>query len=149
MATLTASLAQSNIVPRKLETGVWAVHSSYTYTAAADASAGDIILMAKIPHGATVLAVQRNFTDLGASTTAGTVLNVGFWGGNSAQSISALGSATGASGVAFLTKGLPTTVSVSDAATDRFAYLAVKVVSSGTTTAAGSIALTVFCTSDP
>lgn len=72
MATFVASTAQSDVMPRALYAGVQAVYGEYTLTATL--SAGDVIKIVKVPHGARI--VDTILKTSGALGDAGK-LNVG------------------------------------------------------------------------
>ncbi len=138
MATFTALAAQAGAQPKGHHVGVQSITASISLTAAL--SAGDQMLMAKIESGTRLLAVLANFA---AGTGNDVVLNVGLTG-----TLSALGSATGASGVSFLPKGVPLKVSLSDDAVPRYTYLTVSVPTVTSASATGALSLTVLLTRD-
>lgn len=142
MATFTAAQAHSYVSPRGIHTGVWAVSTTVSLTAAV--SAGDVFLMARVPAGATVLSVQRNFA---AGTGNDFIANVGL---SADASASAFGTATGAAGILWMTKGVPWTVSASDGAAEpRGAYLQILVGTVTSASATGSLNLVALLTNDP
>lgn len=135
MATLTALGATANPIGHHV--GLMAVtctHSCVAY------SAGDVVLMGRVPVGARIVAIQRNLANTGAGDV---MLAFGYTG-----SLSAFGSASSVAGVAFLTKGLPYDVTKSDDATPRYVDVCVQAQSVSTGAAAGKISLTVFFTND-
>lgn len=147
MATLTANQAVSGVQPKGHHVGVLPVSVTYSLPAL---SAGDRVLLCKVPHGARIDNIQRN-----AAAGAGNdvVLNFGYTyrdsAGNEVSSLSAFGSATAAAGVGMLTKGLPYTVSLSDEVVkDRFAYIVATAATVTSASATGSLSLVVHFTND-
>jgi hypothetical protein len=138
MATLTALAAQTGAQPKGHHVGVQSITSTFSLSAAL--SAGDQMLMAKIESGTRILGVLANF---GGGSGNDVVVNVGLTG-----TLSALGSATAAAGIAWLAKGVPLLVSLSDDASPRYTYLTLSFPTVTSTTNVGAISLTVLLTRD-
>jgi hypothetical protein len=137
MATLTALAGQSGAQPKGHHVGLQVVHGERSLGVV---SAGDQIIMAKVPNKSRIIAIQRNFAG-GAGNDF--VAQIGY-----DASLSAFGSTTGLGGVAFLTKGLPYLVSLSDDAVEQFIRIKVSVPSMTSATATGALSLQVLFTRD-
>lgn len=137
MATLTGTAAAAGVQPKSFHVGVQAVTGTYSLPSL---SAGDIMQICKVPNGAKILAIQRNFA---AGTGNDVVVNVGY-----DDSLSAFGSATGAAGIAFLTKGLPFDVSLSDGAVPQHRVINLSAATVTSASATGAVTLTVLFTKD-
>ena len=98
MATLVANKAASGIQPRAIHAGVNSIIS--VYSATADASAGDVIQMVKVPKGAKVHSVSIS----GHAGAESQGLSVG--DGNSATRYQGTTSASAASVISHNTAGL-------------------------------------------
>ncbi len=146
--TYTAAGAASGAQPKGHNVGVQAAVFTFSMgnldASAVASGTGLTLIMGKIAPRTRILAVQRNFA---AGAGNDFVANVGLDipGGNS---LSAFGSATGIAGVAFLTKGLPHDVTISDDANPRWATLKISVPTATSLTLLGTLSLTVFLTND-
>lgn len=137
MATKTADAAHDFVQPRQnYRQGATHVLSSYV-ASGATVSSGDVFLMAKVPHGATITDIRGHGRSAGVG---GIVFNVGTTG-----SASLFGTFTISAThqfVAVTGTGLPYTVSLSDDAYPRYVTLAFT-QASGTATATASFGLLV------
>ena len=127
---------------KRAHSGVNAIAISYNFGATA-ASAGDVVLLAKLPHGARVLDIKEDHS-CGAATTA---VSIGLKTGGPAGAATV--SCYLASGIAstvnrMAIQGIPPLVSVSDASGQRFGILQAQVTTIGTTTVSLVINCTVF-----
>lgn len=136
MATYTASSAQTTAVPRQLAKGTWTC--VFGYNNAATLSATDVILMGKIPHGATIVdgyviqeAADTGLISVGIDSTTNLLASISSSAGEMIR----------------LNKGLPYTVSVSDDAVVRFQTVRLATGADFTTSARFKVVL--LCTSDP
>lgn len=131
---------------KEVHTGVNCVAVSYNF-GAVSASAGDVVLLAKIPHGARILDIKEDHTCGAAACAVSIGLKTGGPGG--AATVSAyLASGTITAVNRMAIKGIPPLVSVSDASGDRFGILQAQVTSIGTATVSLEINCTVFYTCD-
>lgn len=132
MATYTST--QYLVGPRSVHAGVNSQTFRYNLGATA-ASAGDIVLLAKLPVGATITELVEHHTT-GATactvsfgyTSSQTTTYSAFISAGAQATMNRLGVAPSSTG------GLGYTVTLSDDATQRFATLTAKLVESGTGT---------------
>lgn len=139
MATLTATQASSGVAARAGITGVDQVTVQYNSGATAISPSATTVFLAKIPHGATIL-------DVIATVSAGSAtcpMDVGI-----DADLSAFITGMTIGTLARATKGVPYTVSVSDAAVTRYGILKAT-VTPGTLTASVIANVTVLYTMDP
>ena len=127
---------------KRAHSGVNAIAISYNFGATA-ASAGDVVLLAKLPHGARILDLKEDHT-CGADACA---ISIGLKTGGPAGAATvsaylASGTITAVNRMAI--KGIPPLVSVSDASGQRFGILQAQVTTIGTTTVSLVINCTVF-----
>lgn len=137
MATLTGTACASGVSPRSVVPGTFNV--SFAYTASTTVSAGDVILLGKIPHGVTVLDgwLKQEGGDTGSVSL----------GIDDAVDDLAISQSTSAGAVIRLDHGIPYTVSVSDDATIRYHVVKIGVDADYTTTTTFRVML--LCTTDP
>lgn len=136
MATFTCSSALPGVMPKQGHIGVQA--RTFLHAATASAAAGDVVLCAKIPAGATVLDAAIRVGHR-ADTQATVNVFLAKIGDGSATAIASMGtqvlSATG--GSALFRPGAswaPTLVSLSDDATLQYAFLKISIQAGTTTT---------------
>lgn len=145
MATYSASLMANT--PKSIHAGVNAISVTYL-SGAVTGSAGDIIHLAKIPHGARILEVIE---DHSTPSTAHSI-SLGFATGGAAgggASYSMLLSAVAQAAKNRLgVLGIPPLVSVSDGDPNRYGILAAKVAETGTGTISLVLNVTVLYTTD-
>lgn len=139
MATYTADAAQSYVQPRLNYRGKTSIISRYD-AGGVTISSGDVYLMCKIPHGATIIGAQ-GYGKAGGSIvfSFGTPASASLFG---TFTISATHQYVNLTTGASATQQFPYTVSLSDAATPRYVYLALT-MASGSTTATGSFGLVI------
>jgi len=146
MTTLTGSLAAATgPSPKGLHSGAWTAVFEYNTgigkAAASTISNGDVILMGKIPHGATI-------TDLYVIQVAGNgdtgSISVGI---DDAVDDIVASQSTSSGAVIRWDHGLPYTVSVSDDATVRYQILKIGVDADYTATTQFKVVVT--ATNDP
>lgn len=139
MAVTTVTASAALALPRMVHAGVNVVSSKYVHAG----TVGDVVMMAKIPAGAEIVAI------MGKITTAETAANatVGLAGGGlSANTLSAFGTLASGTSPVFSTLGInKTTLSVSDDATPQYGFVCVS-PSSATWTISATIDLTVLYT---
>lgn len=140
MATYTSTVFANE--PKAPHTGVQVVRGQYNFGATAS-STGDVVFLAKIPHGATIVDFMENHTT-GATTqpvSFGMALGGAAGGGASFSAFIASGTQAAVNRLSVL--GIPLTVSVSDNRTERWAPLAAKVEGGSATT---SLIINFVCT---
>lgn len=138
MATKTAAQAVASVQPRGNHTSVDAVKCRIAFDTTA--SAGDVILVGKVPHGSTLLAVQEGDHTINADNT---FLKTWHIGGTT------LGASTTAHSVGFLSdNGLPHTVSLSNDAVVQHDFLKMTVGTITSATDVGSLSVTMYLTRD-
>lgn len=128
MATYTCTTF--NAQPKSIHAGVNSVSGSVTITAGS--SVGDIVFLAKIPHGAKYVAIQADHTSGAAAMGVDYGLASGGPGGAASLSCYISAGATNT----ILTKniaGVPADVSVSDTDPNRYGILSAKVASGSMT----------------
>jgi hypothetical protein len=133
VTTVTSTAAVASVEPRLVHAGVNVVNVKFVHSG----TVGDIILMAKIPTGVDIVGIY------GKITTAETAANatVGIQG-----DVAIFGSLASGGSPVFPTIGAnKTRISVSDDATNRFAYLVVS-PTSATWTISATIDLTCLYT---
>jgi len=140
MATLTGTACASGVQPRAVRPGTWNVSFAYRSSERGQASIsdGDVILMGKIPHGATV--IDGYVIQSGGDTGS---ISVGI---DDSVADLAVSQSTSDGLVIRFTNGIPYTVSVSDDATIRYHIVKVGVDSDFSTTTSFKVVLT--CTTD-
>lgn len=137
MAAITyTSTSVANNQIRKLHEGVTALTVNYN-SGATSISAGDVILLARVPHGCTILDFVENHST-GAATG---VFDIGL-----TSNLSAFGTALAQATVNRATKGIPYDISVSDDSNVRYVTVAAVKIS-GTTTTSNIINITLYYTS--
>ena len=150
MATTTSTLfaAQGSRNLKAPHTGIVTLNVFHN-TLAVTASAGDVLFLAKIPHGARITEVRERHstgaTAHGVDIGLATGWNVG--GGASLSCIIAAG-AQATQNFMNVDGNIPPVVSVSDASPDRFGILAAVLASAGTGTISLKIAVSVSYTMD-
>lgn len=140
MAEYTATTYMNTA--KRVHAGVNAVSISYNF-GTTSASAGDVVLLAKLPHGARVLDLKEDHTCGAAACAVSIGLKTGGPGGAATVSCY-LASGTLAAVNRMAIKGVPPLISVSDASGDRFGILQAQVTTIGTTTVSLEINCTVF-----
>ena len=131
---------------KRVHSGVNAIAISYNF-GAVSASAGDVVLLAKLPHGARVVDLKEDHTCGAAACAISIGLKTG--GPAGAATVSCyLASGTIAAVNRMAIKGLAPLVSVSDASGERFGILQAQVTSIGTATVSLEINCTVFYVTD-
>lgn len=139
MATLTASAAVAGAPARSVHAGVNSITVNYDNSSTSiSADSLTTILMAKIPHGASILDVQ-GVVSSGAATCPFTL---GISGNNSA-----FATAGTVNTILRATKGLPYDVSVSDDTATQYIYVTMA-VQPGTATTDVEGKMTVIYTMD-
>jgi len=137
MAVTTATATTALAVARLIHSGVNSVSAKKVHAG----TVGDVVLMAKIPNRAEIVAVMGKITT--AETAANATVGLAS-GGIAANTLSVFGSLASGTSPVFTTKGLDRiTVSVTDTNADKFTYVAVS-PSSATWTISATIDLTVF-----
>lgn len=145
--TLTASTAQSGIIPKQLHAGLVAVSFAYNSGATKFGTVSDALFLAKIPHGATIHDMVLRYHQKADTQFVGQVLLR--TGSTSAEQIvvdTFTASATGGA-VTVRGNGFPRLNSHSDADTVRHGTLILN-VQVGTETVSVSLAGTVFYSMD-
>ena len=140
MATLTSTAVANNTM-RQVHTGVNALSVDFNAGATAISISATTILMARIPHGATIVGI----TSLVTSGAATTPYDLGIGGGVN-DNLSAFGNAIAAGAISHGEFGLPYDVSVTDTAVP-YETLAVT-VTPASVTASVKVSLTVLYTMD-
>ena len=136
MATLTAHTAVSGVQPRGNHAGVDAVLCEYSVAAAI--SAGDVMILGKVPNGSTLVGIyHKGYSSAGNDATvsysiAGT----------------ALGAQTGETAAWVENNNLPLLISLSDDAVPLYSYLKANVSAVTSATAGGVFACTMLLTRD-
>ncbi len=142
MTTYTADAFLA--LPKAVHVGVNHIHAQFSFAGeASQVSAGDIVLLARLPHGATIVEVAEDHTT-GASTA---VVDVGLLTGaedGGGSSLSAFVAAAGKGTVNRRATVAPYSVSVSDSAAARYGVLAAKIASIGTATSVCAINVSVL-----
>jgi hypothetical protein len=138
MATTTATLFANT--PKAPHTGVVSVAVSYSFGATAS-SVGDVVFLAKIPHGARILEVIEDHST-GATAQA---LHIGLSKGGPGGSATLSAIVSSAAQAAVNRRnvlGLPPTVSVSDGDPERWGILSATVAAGSATT---SLVINAIC----
>lgn len=145
MATYTASLFANT--PKALHAGVTAINVNYQ-SGAVTASAGDVIFLAKIPHGARILEViEDHSTDATAHAVDIGLATGGAAGGGAHLSLFVKAGAQ-ATKNRLNVLGIPPVVSVSDGDAGRYGILSCKTAATGTGTVSLMLNVTVLYTCD-
>ena len=138
MATKTAAQAAPAVQPRGNHTSVDAVQCRIAFDVTA--SAGDVIIVGKVPNGSTLLAINRGDHTINADNVF-----LGTWHIDGTT----LGASSTAHTVGMIAdNGLPHTVSLSDDAVPQHTYLKYTVGTITSATDVGSISATMFLTRD-
>lgn len=141
MATLTGTACASGVMPRAVTPGVFTVSFAYKNSdrGQVTVSAGDVILLGKIPHGVTILDgwMKQEGGDTGSASL----------GIDDAVDDLIASASTSDGAVIRLDHGIPYTVSVSDDATIRYHIVKVGVDADYSTTTVFRVSL--LCTTDP
>ena len=141
MATLTGTACASGVQPRGVTPGNWTVSFAYKNSDRGQVtiSAGDVILLGKIPHGATI--VDGYVIQSGGDTGS---ISVGI---DDAVDDLVASQSTSDGALIRLDHGIPYTVSVSDDATIRYHVVKIGVDADYSTTTVFRVVLN--CTYDP
>lgn len=145
MATYSASLMANT--PKANHAGVTAISVSYN-GGANTTSAGDIIHLAKIPHGARILDVVEDHSTGATSSALSLGLATGGAAGGGASYSLLLSTVAQAAKNRLGVLGIPPLVSVSDADANRYGILAAKVTEAGTATTSLILNVTVLYSTD-
>jgi hypothetical protein len=145
MATYTASLFANT--PKAAHTGTNSIVVNYQ-SGALTSSAGDIIFLAKIPHGARVVEVIEDHSTgaTGHAIDIGLATGGAAGGGASYSAFIAAGAQATKNRLSVL--GIPPVVSVSDGDPNRYGVLAAKCAVTGTATISLMLNVTVLYTTD-
>ena len=130
MATYTATMFANT--PKAIHIGDNSISGQFKFPAAS--SVGDVVFLAKVPHGATIVGIEEDHTT-GATAQAvsfGFARGAASGGGGNASCLIASGAQATVNRGNVL--GLPVTVSVSDTDPLRYAELVAKVESGSATT---------------
>ena len=117
---------------KEVHTGVNCVAVSYNF-GAVSASAGDVVLLAKIPHGARIVDFWEDHSTGATAHAVSFGLKTGGPGGTATYSL-LISAGAQATKNRLSIMGIPPNVSVSDADSNRFGILCAKVAESGTAT---------------
>ena len=117
---------------KKMNSGVNIVAISYDH-GANTASAGDIVLLAKLPHGARIVDFWEDHSTGATAAAVSFGLKTGGPGGSATYSL-LIASGAQATKNRYAIMGIPPLVSVSDADGNRFGVLCAKLTESGTAT---------------
>lgn len=145
MATYTASLMANT--PKAVHAGVNAISVSYN-GGANTTSAGDVIWLAKIPHGARILDVIEDHSTGATSSALSLGLATGGAAGGGASLSAFIASGAQATKNRLSVLGIPPLVSVSDADPNRYGILAAKTTEAGTATTSLILNVTVLYSTD-
>lgn len=133
MATATVTCTVFDAQPKYLEDGVISVSGSYNSGATA-LSTGDIVFLAKLPHGAKYVSFEADHST-GATAHA---CDYGYAKGGAAGGGASLSALVAAGAQAAILRktvlGIPADISCSDSDPNRWGILAAKVGVTGTTT---------------
>lgn len=143
--TYTASLYANT--PKAVHAGVNAISVNYNSGATALA-AGDIVFLAKVPHGARIVEVIEDHSTGATAHALSIGLGRGGAAGGGASYSCFIASGAQATKNRMGVLGIPAVVSVSDDQAERWAQLTAKVGESGTTTTSLIINCTVLYTAD-
>lgn len=145
MATYTASLFANT--PKAVHAGTNAIVVNYS-SGAVTSSSGDIIYLAKIPHGARVVEVIEDHS----TNATGHALDIGFATGGTAGGGASFSALITAGAQATKNRlnvlGIPAVVSVSDGDPNRYGVLSAKCAVTGTATTSLVLNVTVLYTAD-
>ena len=139
MATLTATLYAN--APKAVHAGVNAIVVNYN-SGAVTASAGDVLFLAKLPHGARILYIEEDHSTGATANSLSLGLAKGGPGGTATLSL-LLSAVAQATKNRYAIMGIPPVVSVSDADGERWGILAAKLTETGTATV--SLIVNVTC----
>lgn len=145
MATYTASLFANT--PKALHAGVNSIVVNYS-SGAVTASSGDVVFLAKIPHGARILEViEDHSTDATAHAVDIGMATGGAAGGGANLSMFVKAGAQ-ATKNRLNVMGIPAVISVSDGDAGRYGVLAAKTAVTGTATVSLQLNVVVLYTTD-
>jgi hypothetical protein len=131
MATYTCTVFNST--PKSVHAGVNSVSGSINLAATAS-SVGDVIFLAKIPHGASFVSIEADHTTGATAQALSYGLATGGAAGGGASFSAFITSGAQATALRKNVLGLPAVVSVSDNDPNRYGILAAKVESGTATT---------------
>lgn len=130
MATTTATLFANT--PKGVHAGVNAIAVSYNH-GALTASAGDVVFLAKLPHGARIIDFWEDHSTGATSNAVSFGLAKGGPAGTATLSL-LVASGAQATKNRMSVMGIPPVVSVSDADGERWGILGAKLTEAGTAT---------------
>lgn len=130
MATSTATLFANT--PKAVHAGLNAIVVSYSHATAA--SAGDVVFLAKLPHGARVVELIEDHSTGATSNALSIGLAKGGAAGGGASLSAFIASGAQATKNRLSVMGIPAQVSVSDGDGERWGILAAKLTEAGTAT---------------
>ena len=145
MATYSSSLMANT--PKAVHAGVNAISVTYL-GGTTTASAGDIIHLAKIPHGARILEVIEDHSTGATAHGLSLGLATGGTAGGGASFSMLLSAVAQATKNRLSVLGIPALVSVSDGDPNRYGILAAKCAESGTATVSLVLNVTVLYSTD-
>lgn len=131
MATYTCTVF--NATPKSVHAGVNSVSGSINLAATAS-SVGDVIFLAKIPHGAAFVGIEADHTTGATAQALSYGLATGGTAGGGASFSAFIASGAQATALRKNVLGIPAVVSVSDNDPNRYGILAAKVESGTATT---------------
>ena len=131
---------------KRVHAGVNAIAISYDH-AANTASAGDIVLLAKLPHGARVVDFWEDHSTGATSAAVSFGLKTGGPGGSATYSLF-ISAGAQATKNRLSIMGIPPVISVSDGSGERFGVLCAKLTESGTATTSMKINCVMFYVCD-
>lgn len=131
MATYTSTVFANE--PKAVHVGNMAVSGQYSFGATAS-STGDVVFLAKIPHGAVIVDFMENHTTGATTQPISFGMALGGASGGAASFSCFIASGTQGAVNRLSVLGIPLTVSVSDNRTERWAPLAAKVEGGSATT---------------
>lgn len=144
MATFTATLYANT--PKAVHAGVNAISVAYNHGANV-ASAGDVVFLAKLPHGARIVDFIEDHSTGAASHAVSFGLAKGGPGGSATLSL-LIASGAQATKNRLSVIGLPPVVSVSDGDGERWGILGAILAEAGTATTSLKINVTCLYTAD-
>jgi hypothetical protein len=145
MTTYSASLMANT--PKAIHSGVNAIAVTYS-GGGATGSAGDIIHLAKIPHGARIIEVIEDHSTGATAHTISLGMATGGAAGGGASFSMLLSAVAQAAKNRLGVLGIPPVVSVSDGDPNRYGILAAKVAETGTGTVNLVLNVVVMYTTD-
>ena len=142
MAALTLTCSVFDAQPKNVEEGVVSVSGQYTWSTSVPGTVGDIVFLAKIPHGAKFVDCYFDHTT-GAAGGSAFTMQYGFAKGGAsggAASYSAVCSAGNAGAVIRKTVlGVPADISCSDSDPNRWGILSAQIVANTSPTAVNAL----------